>query len=261
MRSCFSILIVLACLNAGAVYGVDAGHAVTCGGSKVSQYTVSYGCGDGTQKSGVTLPDSVTVTWGQAFSPTSIGSSHCTPPAGYVNNAGLEIWIDGEKKVVANSTYVADMGWTYMYDSDITITPHYAPLASAIDMINHVDVGGYYYETNWSTWGWTAYFTYGYYRGVAMCSNTLGGNGAAYAGYVPPQQVQLSAEYADTGKSNTGVCCYCKLTEPSYSKSPWVSGGCYTSESGCAGECPARCGWMAQDSQVWRGAVTVGVEL
>jgi len=211
-----------------------------------TSFNVTYGCGDGTVKG--TLPAATTAQYGSSFSPTAISTSMCTPPSGYVY-AGQAVRIDGQE--VAWHASTGAKSFTYYYTSDIEITPHFAPIASADTLAANLGTGGRNYTYVSGAKGtWTTEFYYGAVSGVSQCStvkpeNTAGG-----------WNMGLIASDQDAIENSTsGQYCYCKMTAPDIAASPWVFANDRGPASYCASDCADHCGSRVYAYAVFRASV------
>ena len=209
-------------------------------------FNVTYGCGDGTVAG--TLPTAKTVEYGTSLSPTAITESMCTPPSGYVYG-GQAVLVDGEEVAYYNST--SSSSFTFYYTTDIEIGPHWVPVATPAALTANLAQSGRSYVYDKTAMTWTANFWYGAVSGVAKCStikpeNTAGGY---YTGLIASDQDAIESA------ANSGQYCYCKMTEPLVSGSPWVFNNDYGSASDCASNCASIWGNFVQSNAVFRASV------
>ncbi len=218
-------------------------RAETCVGEN---WNVSYSCGDGAQAGA--LPDDQVATYGSEFTPVMLGTTHCTPPSGKVI-AGIEVWVGDEYNDVYSVT--ADP-FLYYYASDIIIKPRYIGLADADSLWALRDVNATTYTYQAAAQTWQTVFPYGTIAGVGACSNVKPQSTAAgwATGYVADDQNAITDE--------GGVYCYCKMTEPVLSASPWVFGSSYGSASACSSQCVYACCFYAQAYPAFRTSVFLG---
>ena len=213
------------------VMGLADARAETCVGEN---WNVSYSCGDGAQAGA--LPDDQVATYGSEFTPVMLGTTHCTPPSGKAI-AGIEVWVGDEYNDVYSAT--ADP-FLYYYASDVIIKPRYIGMADAESLWTLRGVSGVSYTYQAAARTWQTVFPYGTISGVAACSNVKSQNTASgwATGYVADDQNAIT----DDG----GVYCYCKMTEPNLSASPWVLSDVAGSASACSAYCAYYCGYYAQ---------------
>ena len=212
------------------VMGLADARAETCVGEN---WNVSYSCGDGAQAG--TLPDDQVATYGSEFTPVKLGKTHCTPPSGKTIS-GIEVWVGDEYNDVYSVT--ADP-FLYYYASDIIIKPRYIGVADADSLWALRNVAGISYTYGARTW--QTVFPYGTIAGVGACSNVKPQSTAAgwATGYVADDQNAIT----DEGGAN----CYCKMTEPNISASPWV----FCTNSGSAVSCSSNCARQCGDYSMW----------
>lgn len=228
------------------VMGLADARAETCVGEN---WNVSYSCGDGAQVG--TLPDDQVATYGSEFTPVMLGTTHCTPPSGKAI-AGIEVWVGDEYNDVYSIT--ADP-FLYYYASDIIIKPRYVGVADADSLwaLRGVNgIGGSIDQEAAQTW--QIVFPYGTIAGVAACSNVKPQSTAIGwdTGYVADDQNAITEE--------GGVYCYCKMTEPNISASPWVFKYAYDSASVCSSNCTGSCGYRANIHSVFRASLFLGAK-
>ncbi len=209
-------------------------------------FNVTYSCNGGTLAG--TLPTAKTVEYGTSLSPTAITESMCTPPSGYVYG-GQAVLVDGEEVAYYNST--SSSSFTFYYTTDIEIGPHWVPVATPAALAANLGQGGRSYVYDKTAMTWTANFWYGAVSGVAKCStikpeNTAGGY---YTGLIASDQDAIESA------TNSGQYCYCKMTEPVVSGSPWVFYYDYSIASSCASDCALYCGNRVQGYAVFRASV------
>ena len=211
------------------VMGLADARAETCVGEN---WNVSYSCGDGAQAGA--LPDDQVATYGSEFTPVMLGKTHCTPPSGKAI-AGIEVWVGDEYNDVYSAT--ADP-FLYYYASDVIIKPRYIGVADAESLWALRGVDGISYTSQDATRTWQVVFPYGTIAGVAACSNVKPQNTMSgwLVGYVADDQNAITDE--------GGMNCYCKMTEPVLSASPWVFlmyvGNCSLNCSNYCGSYPIR---------------------
>ena len=226
------------------VMGLADARAETCVGEN---WNVSYSCGDGAQAG--TLPDDQVATYGSEFTPVMLGTTHCTPPSGKAI-AGIEVWVGDEYNDVYSIT--ADP-FLYYYASDIIIKPRYIGLADAESLWALRGVRGISRTYQAVARTWQAVFPYGTIAGVNACSNEKAQSTApvwATGGHVAEDQNAITDEM--------GVNCYCKMTEPNISASPWVGMGVYRSAADCLWNCASDCGTYAYSYAVFRASLFLG---
>ena len=218
------------------VMGLADARAETCVGEN---WNVSYSCGDGAQVG--TLPDDQVATYGSEFTPVKLGTTHCTPPSGKAI-AGIEVWVGDEYNDVYSVT--ADP-FLYYYASDIIIKPRYIGLADADSLWALRGVNGISHTYQAAAQTWQIVFPYGTISGVAACSNVKPQNTADgwATGYVADDQNAITEE--------GGRYCYCKMTEPVLSASPWVFFYVAGSASDCSTNCANYCCQFAGVSSVY----------
>ena len=226
-----------------AVMGLADARAETCVGEN---WNVSYSCGDGAQVG--TLPDDQVATYGSEFTPVMLGKKHCTPPSGKTIS-GIEVWVGDEYNDVYSAT--ADP-FLYYYASDVIIKPRYIGMADAESLWTLRGVSGVSYTYQAAARTWQTVFPYGTIAGVAACSNVKPQNtaGGWQTGYVADDQNAITDE--------GGVYCYCKMTEPNISASPWVYAGDYDSAQRCSSECAFACCFHAKTYPAFRTSVFLG---
>lgn len=225
------------------VMGLADARAETCVGEN---WNVSYSCGDGAQAG--TLPDDQVATYGSEFTPVMLGTTHCTPPSGKTI-AGIEVWVGDEYNDVYSIT--ADP-FLYYYASDIIIKPRYIGIADAESLWALRGVNGISNTYQVAARTWQTVFPYGTIAGVGACSNVEPQNtvSAWTTGYVADDQNAITEE--------GGVYCYCKMTEPNISASPWAFTTAYSSASVCSSVCPLDCGVYAQHYAIYRASLFLG---
>lgn len=204
---------------------------------------MSYSCGDGAQVGA--LPDDQVATYGSEFTPVKLGKTHCTPPSGKAIS-GIEVWVGDEYNDVYSIT--ADP-FLYYYASDVIIKPRYIGVADADSLWTLRGVNGISLTHQAAARTWQVVFPYGTISGVAACSNVKPQNTlVAWAtGYVADDQNAITDE--------GGRYCYCKMTEPVLSASPWVFSDVYDS---CSGICADYCATYAQQRSVFRTSLFLG---
>ena len=225
------------------VMGLADARAETCVGEN---WNVSYSCGDGAQAG--TLPDDQVATYGSEFTPVMLDTTHCTPPSGKVI-AGIEVWVGDEYNDAYSGTAAP---FLYYYASDVIIKPRYIGVADAESLWALRGVAGISYTYQAAARTWQTVFPYGTIAGVAACSNVKPQNTAPgwSAGYVADDQNAIAEE--------GGVYCYCKMTEPYLSASPWVFSYVLGSASACSSDCAYSCGYRARYNAVFRAGVFLG---
>lgn len=225
------------------VMGLADARAETCVGEN---WNVSYSCGDGAQAG--TLPDDQVATYGSKFTPVKLGTTHCTPPSGKIIS-GIEVWVGDEYNDVYSAT--ADP-FLYYYASDIIIKPRYIGVADADSLwaLRGFNGTGRTFQAEARTW--QVVFPYGTIAGVAACSNVFPRHWEPgwSTGYVADDQNAITEE--------GGRNCYCKMTEPNISASPWVY--LYTLEESwrCFSNCASSCGFYANQTYVFRASLFLG---
>jgi hypothetical protein len=224
------------------VMGLADARAETCVGEN---WNVSYSCGDGAQAG--TLPDDQVATYGSEFTPVMLTTRHCTPPSGKII-AGIEVWVGDEYNDVYSATAAP---FLYYYASDVIIKPRYLGVADAESLwaLRGVDGTRYTYQAAAQTW--QVVFPYGTIVGVGACSNVKPQNTASgwVTGYVADDQNAIAEE--------GGQYCYCKMTEPNLSASPWVFVYDPSNVSICSSECAYRCGYNIRHS-IFRASLFLG---
>lgn len=225
------------------VMGLADARAETCVGEN---WNVSYSCGDGARAG--TLPDDQVVTYGSEFTPVMLTTTHCTPPSGKTI-AGIEVWVGDEYNDVYSAT--ADT-FLYYYASDIIIKPRYIGVADAESLWALRGVTGTSFTYQVAARTWQVAFPYGTIAGVAACSNVKPQNTTPgyYTGYVADDQNAITEE--------GGVYCYCKMTEPNLSASPWVFLFSDSYSSVCYSTCAHHCGFYARQTMVFRVSLLLG---
>lgn len=209
-------------------------------------FNVTYTCNGGTLAG--TLPTAQTAEYGQGLSPTAITESMCTPPSGYVYG-GQAVLVDGEE--VAYNSGTSSSGFIFYYTTDIEIGPHWVPVATPAALTANLGRNAHSYVYDESAMTWTTNFWYGAVSGVAKCSTIKPENAAS--GY--NTGLIASDQDAIESAANSGEYCYCKMTEPLVSGSPWVFfNDSYSSES-CATDCASRCGNYVRGTPVFRASV------
>ena len=209
-------------------------------------FNVTYGCGDGTVAG--TLPDDTVAEYNKSFTPTSLTSSICTAPDGYKIN-GYSVYINDIEMAFFTSS-----SFTYTFAADCEIRPNYvrgSDIATPEALAVNLGVGGSSYTRDETAKTWSTVFPYGTVNGVAKCStiqpeNTAGGYST---GLIASDQDAIESA------ANSGQYCYCKMTEPLVSGSPWVFGNDYGSASNCASYCAGYCGNLVQGNAVFRASV------
>ena len=225
------------------VMGLADARAETCVGEN---WNVSYSCGDGAQAGA--LPDDQVATYGSEFTPVKLGKTYCTPPSGKTIS-GIEVWVGDEYNDVYSAT--ADP-FLYYYASDVIIKPRYIGVADAKSLWTLRGFNGISYTYQTAARTWQIVFPYGTISGVAACSNVKPQNTAGgYAtGYVADDQNAIT----DEGGAN----CYCKMTEPNISASPWVLCNVYGLASACSVDCANLCGYRILNFSVVRASLFLG---
>ena len=226
------------------VMGLADARAETCVGEN---WNVSYSCGDGAQVG--TLPGDQVATYGSEFTPVMLGTTHCTPPSGKAI-AGIEVWVGDEYNDVYSIT--ADP-FLYYYASDIIIKPRYIGLADAESLWALRGVRGISRTYQAVARTWQAVFPYGTLAGVNACSREEAHNTApvwATGGQAAGDQNAITDE--------GGVYCYCKMTEPNISASPWVFYTVFDSASTCSTLCAYNCGHAALYASAIRISLFLG---
>lgn len=221
-------------------------HAVQAETCIPTMFNVTYSCNGGTLAG--TLPSAQTVEYGTSLSPTAITESMCTPPSGYVYG-GQAIIVDGEE--VAYYANTSSSSFTFYYTTDIEIGPHWVPVATPAALTANLDQRGRSYVYDKSSKTWTANFWYGAVSGVAKCSTIKSENAANgyYTGLIASDQDAIESD------ADIGQYCYCKMTEPLVSGSPWVFYYNNGSASNCASSCTLNCGDLVRSSAVFRASV------
>ena len=222
-----------------AVMGLADARAETCVGEN---WNVSYSCGDGAQAG--TLPDDQVATYGSEFTPVMLGTTHCTPPSGKTI-AGIEVWVGDEYNDVYSVT--ADP-FLYYYASDIIIKPRYIGIADAESLWALRGVNGISNTYQVAARTWQTVFPYGTIAGVAACNNVESQNMSI--GYIADDQNAITDEW--------GANCYCKMTEPNISASPWVFGSVRVSASDCSANCALFCGVQVPGNAAFRASLFLG---
>lgn len=209
-------------------------------------YTVSYSCGDGTATG--TLPSNQVATFGSDFTPVLLNTNHCTPPSGKVID-GIEIWLDDAYNGAFSRTAAK---FTYYYASNIVIKPRYIGTADINTLWALRGLNGVSYTYNTSERTWQTVFPYGIVSGIAACSNVKPKSSVAgwNAGVVAEDQNAITEE--------SGLVCYCKMTEPTADASPWVLANIYANASTCSANCALNCGNCARISAVFRASAFSG---
>lgn len=225
------------------VMGLADARAETCVGEN---WNVSYSCGDGAQAG--TLPDDQVVTYGSEFTPVKLTTTHCTPPSGKII-AGIEVWVGDEYNDVYSATAAP---FLYYYASDVIIKPRYLGSADTESLWALRGVSGTSSTYQAAARTWRVVFPYGTIAGVAACSNVKPQNTAFgwQSGNVADDQNAITEE--------GGVYCYCKMTEPTLSASPWVFVGVQGSASGCSSQCAHFCSMYVQDYALFRASLFLG---
>ncbi|MBR2011955.1 MAG: hypothetical protein IKA08_01665 [Alphaproteobacteria bacterium] len=209
-------------------------------------FNVTYSCNGGTLAG--TLPTAKTVEYGTYLSSTAITESMCTPPSGYVYG-GQAVLVDGEEVAYYSSTGFS--GFTFYYTTDIEIGPHWVPVATPAALTANLGQGGRSYVYDKTAMTWTAKFWYGAVSGVAKCSTIKPENTeyGFYTGLIASDQDAIESD------ANSGQYCYCKMTEPLVSGSPWVSYGDESTPSSCTSYCAYDCGSNVRNYVVFRASV------
>ena len=225
------------------VMGLADARAETCVGEN---WNVSYSCGDGAQVG--TLPDDQVATYGSEFTPVMLGTTHCTPPSGKTI-AGIEVWVGDEYNDVYSAT--ADP-FLYYYASDVIIKPRYIGVANADSLWALRGVNGINNTYQAAARTWQVVFPYGTIAGVGACSNVKPQNMADgwAVGYVADDQNAITDE--------GGGYCYCKMTEPNISTSPWGYSAGAGSVSICSSNCAYYCSYYVSISAYFRASLFLG---
>lgn len=209
-------------------------------------FNVTYGCGDGTVAG--TLPADATAEYNKSFTPTSLTSSICTAPDGYKIN-GYSVYINDIEMAFFTSS-----SFTYTFAADCEIRPNYvrgSDIATPEVLAVNLGVSGSSYTYVASDYTWSTVFPYGTVNGVAKCSTIKPENTAS--GY--STGLIASDQDAIESAANSGRYCYCKMTEPDISGSPWVFDLTYGSASDCASLCAIRCGNHVRGNVAFRASV------
>lgn len=221
-------------------------HAVQAERCVQKTFNVTYTCNGGTLAG--TLPSAQTVEYGTSLLPTAITESMCTPPSGYVYG-GQAVLVDGEE--VAYYANTSSSSFTFYYMTDIEIGPHWVPVATPAALTANLGQSGRSYVYDKTAMTWTANFWYGAVSGVAKCSTIKPENTSAgiNTGLIASDQDAIESA------ANSGRYCYCKMTEPDISGSPWMFLYDYSNASTCASSCALNCGYRVQDNAVFRASV------
>ena len=221
---------------------VHVAHSETC---VKTTFNVTYGCGTGTLAG--TLPADSTAEYNKTFTPTSLTTSICTPPDGY-KISGYSVYINDVEMAFFSSSF------TYSFAADSEIRPNYvrgSDIATPDMLAVNLAVGANSYTSNKTTQTWSAVFPYGTVNGVAKCTTIKPENTAYgyFTGLIASDQDALESA------ADSGQYCYCKMTEPNISASPWVFYYDTGNASNCASSCAVRCGDYVRVSAVFRASV------
>lgn len=235
-----SVLIVCMLVIGGMAHGETCIQTV---------FNVTYGCNGGTVAG--TLPATTTAEYGVWFKFTKISDVMCTPPAGYVY-AGQAIIVDGQEVAyyTVDAKNSVPAGFTFYYTTDIEVGPHWVPVAAPSTLAVNLGNQGRTYEYDKTSMTWQVSFWYGAVKGVAKCS-AIKSDGSGYnTGLIPSEQDVIENEANDAG-----FYCYCKMTEPYNSASPWVFNENLYSSSNCASNCAYDCARGVSLSHAVRASV------
>lgn len=224
-------------------------HAVQAETCIPTTFNVTYTCNGGTLAG--TLPTAQTAEYGQGLRSTAITESMCTPPSGYVYG-GQAVIVDGEE--VAYYANYSSFYVVFYYTTDIEIGPHWVPVATPAVLTANLDQSGWLAVYDKSAKTWTANFWYGAVSGVAKCSTIKPENGAS--GY--STGLIASDQDAIESAADIGQYCYCKMTEPLVSGSPWVFSYAPGDSYACASGCAENCGRNVRAYAVFRASVFAG---
>ena len=233
------ILVLFVCML-GCAPGV---HAETC---VKTTFNVTYGCGNGTVAG--TLPADAVAEYNKTFTPTSLTTSHCTPPDGY-KISGYSVYINDVEKASFTSS-----SFTYSFAADSEIRPNYVrvgDIATSDTLAASLGGGGAGYTSDATAHTWSAVFSFGTVNGVAKCSTIMPANTA----YGNNTGLVASDQDAIENAADSGQYCYCKMTEPYISASPWVYYHDRGSASACASQCAEQCGHNVSYAPVFRTSV------
>ena len=233
------ILVLFVCML-GCAPGV---HAETC---VKTTFNVTYGCGNGTVAG--TLPADAVAEYNKTFTPTSLTTSHCTPPDGY-KISGYSVYINDVEKASFTSS-----SFTYSFAADSEIRPNYVrvgDIATSDTLAISLYVTGDSYTYDKTAHTWSVVFPYGTVNGVGKCSKIMPANAAS--GY--DTGLVASDQDAIENAAAGGMYCYCKMTEPYIAASPWVFTYRGGSVSNCASACADRCGTYVRGYPVFRASV------
>ena len=112
------------------------------------------------------------------------------------------------------------------------------PVATPAALTANLGRGSRSYVYDATAMTWTIYFWYGVVSGVAKCSTIEPENiarGRNSGGLIPSDQDAIESA------ANSGQYCYCKMTEPLVSGSPWVFVDNLSGDSNCAVGCAGSC--------------------
>lgn len=197
-------------------------------------YTITYTCGNGTVASGKSLPSPLPVQYNTNVTHRSFNASVCNAPSGQVFAGYWILPADGQ----TTDVYVTDLtDFTYYYTSDMTVAMRFIPLVPDANTVwAHVldDDKSANKSGNWSS-SLSVDFYYGRIEAEVKCSSSKPANSTAGFQYSGTPGTGLSNRY-----------CYCHVTSPASSSSPWVFvtdmglllGGISCSSS-CANKCNA----------------------
>lgn len=125
------------------------------------------------------------------------------------------------------------------------------PVATPAALTANLNQNGRSYVYDETAMTWTVNFWYGAVSGVAKCSTIKPENAAS--GY--NTGLIASDQDAIESAANSGRYCYCKMTEPLVSGSPWVFNYDHSSMSYCAPYCADGCGSSVLHRPVSRASV------
>lgn len=217
--------------------------AFVCGANAAScirtTFNVTYSCGDGTQGTG-DMPADTVAEYNKTFTPASSIKSICNPPEGSKIN-GYAVYVNGVEMASFTSA-----SFKYSFATDCEIRPNYISTSNVYTLVANLYVGGSEYDYDKETQTWSVIFPYGIVSGVSKCSELKPESTALgyYTGLIASDQDAI--ENAD----DSGQYCYCKLTEPMVSGSPWVFYKDSSSASGCASNCANLCGYGVNNNVV-----------
>ena len=238
------ILVLFVCML-GCAPGV---HAETC---VKTTFNVTYGCGNGTVAG--TLPADAVAEYNKTFTPTSLTTSICIPPADH-KISGYSVYIN-DVEMASSSKWSSS--FTYSFAADSEIRPNYvrvsdiATIATSDTLAVSLNVNGTSHTSDTTAQTWSVVFPYGTVNGVGKCSTIKPENTAA--GY--ESGLVASDQDAIENPADSGGYCYCKMTEPYISASPWVYFGSIGSASHCASSCVTHCGNYVRYYFVFRASV------